>query len=67
MAFIVAGPERRERLTEAFRGGEPVAATIARIDAWVTPPAYTSRPPIFLTGEAARPRAASIPCRPGAW
>ena len=52
----VAGPERRERLTEAFRGGEPVAATIARIDAWVTPPAYTSRPPIFLTGEAARPQ-----------
>ena len=30
-------------LVEAFRGGEPVAATIARIDAWVTPPAYTGR------------------------
>jgi uncharacterized protein (TIGR02302 family) len=56
VAFVVAGPERRERLTEAFRGGEPVAAMIARIDAWVTPPAYTSRPPIFLTGDAARPQ-----------
>jgi uncharacterized protein (TIGR02302 family) len=53
VAFVVAGPERTDRLAEAFRGGEPVAATIARIDAWVTPPAYTSRPPIFLTGEAA--------------
>ncbi len=55
VAFIVAGPERGDRITEAFRGGEPTAATIARIDAWVTPPAYTSRPPIFLTGDAAKP------------
>ena len=55
VGFAVAGPERIERLGEAFRGGESVAATIARIDAWVTPPAYTGRPPIFLTGDAARP------------
>jgi len=55
VGFVVAGPERSDRLQEAFRGGEPIAATIARIDAWVTPPAYTGRPPIFLTGEAARP------------
>ena len=55
VAFFFAGPDRTERLGEAFRGGEPIAATVARIDAWVTPPAYTSRPPIFLTGEAARP------------
>ena len=55
VAFFFAGSERGERLDEAFRGGEPLAATVARIDAWVTPPAYTSRPPIFLTGDAARP------------
>jgi uncharacterized protein (TIGR02302 family) len=55
VAFIFAGAERLDKLNEAFRGGEPVAATIARIDAWVTPPAYTSRAPIFLTGEAAKP------------
>ena len=53
--FVVAGPEWSARLGEAFRGGESPAATIARIDAWVTPPAYTGRPPIFLTGEAAKP------------
>jgi uncharacterized protein (TIGR02302 family) len=53
---IVAGPERLERLGEAFRGGETAAATVARIDAWVTPPTYTGRPPIFLTGDTARPR-----------
>jgi len=55
VAFIYAGAERAERLAEAFKGGEPPAATVARIDAWVTPPAYTGRAPIFLTGEAARP------------
>ncbi len=55
VGFVYAGPERIDKLFEAFRGGEPVAATVARIDAWVTPPAYTARPPIFLTGERARP------------
>lgn len=55
VGFVVAGPERIARLGEAFRGGESTAAAIARIDAWVTPPAYTGRPPIFLTGEAAKP------------
>ena len=55
VGFVIAGPERIARLGEAFRGGESTAAAIARIDAWVTPPAYTGRPPIFLTGEAAKP------------
>ena len=55
VGFIMAGPERIARIGEAFRGGESTAAAIARIDAWVTPPAYTGRPPIFLTGEAAKP------------
>ena len=55
VGFVVAGPERIARLGEAFQGGESTAAAIARIDAWVTPPTYTGRPPIFLTGDAARP------------
>ncbi len=55
VGFVMAGPERIARLGEAFRGGESTAAAIARIDAWVTPPAYTGRAPIFLTGEAAKP------------
>ncbi|MEO8668340.1 MAG: TIGR02302 family protein [Bauldia sp.] len=55
LGFVVAGPERGERIAEAFRGGETAEATIARIDAWVTPPPYTGRAPIFLTGEAAKP------------
>jgi uncharacterized protein (TIGR02302 family) len=55
IGFIVAGPERISRLGEAFQGGETTAAAIARIDAWVTPPAYTGRPPMFLTGDASKP------------
>jgi uncharacterized protein (TIGR02302 family) len=55
VGFFVAGSERIDRIGEAFRGGESVASLAARIDAWVTPPAYTGRPPIFLTGEAAKP------------
>ena len=55
VGFIVAGPERLQRLGEAWQGGESAATTAARIDAWVTPPTYTGRPPIFLTGETSRP------------
>jgi uncharacterized protein (TIGR02302 family) len=55
VGFVVAGPERLGRLYEAFQGGESTVAAVARIDAWVTPPTYTGRPPIFLTGEAAKP------------
>ncbi len=53
IAYFAAGPERLDRLAEAFRGGETPAALLARIDAWVAPPAYTGRPPLFLTGAAA--------------
>ncbi len=32
------------------------AQTVAGFDAWITPPAYTGRPPILLTGPAAQAR-----------
>ena len=54
VGFVAAGPERLDRLSEAFRGGAPPALLVARIDAWVTPPAYTDRPPLFLTGDLDR-------------
>lgn len=54
VAYFYAGPDRAERVNQAFVGGESIAAIAARIDAWVTPPAYTSRAPLFLTGETAR-------------
>jgi uncharacterized protein (TIGR02302 family) len=55
VGFFVAGEQRPDRLADAFRGGALAAAAPARIDAWVTPPAYTGRPPIFLSGEAVKP------------
>jgi uncharacterized protein (TIGR02302 family) len=38
-----------DRLSQAFRFGTPATAvSTARLDAWVTPPAYTARPPLML-------------------
>ena len=48
--FIAAGPERTERVTAAFDLNGALAGTDVRLDAWITPPAYTGRPPIVLTG-----------------
>lgn len=50
VAFFHAGSERGERLFSAFREPPtPFVETPVRIDAWVTPPAYTRRPPVLLT------------------
>lgn len=38
-----------ERIGDAFRSHAQIAAPVGRIDAWVTPPAYTNKPPIFLS------------------
>lgn len=37
------------RMTDGFSANAARDAVPPRIDAWVTPPAYTGRPPIFLT------------------
>ena len=52
-AFAVAGSDRGARVAAAFDWTSPAADTVpARIDAWVAPPGYTGRPPIFLTARA---------------
>lgn len=49
---FVAGGEREERLAFALDWSSPRGAiTPPRLDAWLDPPAYTGRPPIFLTRE----------------
>ena len=48
--FAGAG-EYRERVAAAFRGAAVPVALDSRVDAWVTPPAYTGRAPLFLTGD----------------
>jgi len=48
--FFAAGGERVKRVTAAFDWQGVVAPANFRIDAWVTPPVYTSRPPVMLAG-----------------
>jgi uncharacterized protein (TIGR02302 family) len=57
--LVVVGDSASDRLRSAFRFGALAKGAEARIDAWVTPPAYTSRPPIMLADGAhglARPQ-----------
>ncbi|WP_205470588.1 TIGR02302 family protein [Breoghania sp. L-A4] len=51
VGFGVAGGDRGPLIWSAVVGGSETSAVAGRIDAWVTPPAYTRRPPVFLTGE----------------
>jgi len=49
-SFFAAGGERWKRVTAAFDWHGVVAPANFRIDAWVTPPNYTGRPPVMLAG-----------------
>ena len=47
--FLNAG-DWRDRVAEAV-SLSPLPAVPARVDAWISPPAYTGRAPVLLTGE----------------
>lgn len=49
VAFLLAGDSWRDRLLSAFRLPEIQSTSHLRLDAWVTPPIYTGRPPVLLT------------------
>jgi uncharacterized protein (TIGR02302 family) len=54
VGFAAAGGDHLSGVRAAFDwSGTSSAAAPPRLDAWVTPPGYTGRPPVFLT--AARP------------
>ena len=50
VTFFAAGGERWKRITAAFDWHGVVAPANFRIDAWVTPPNYTGKPPVMLAG-----------------
>ena len=52
IGFSISEGERGIRLLDAIAGPESKALVAGRIDAWVNPPAYTGRVPIFLTGDS---------------
>ncbi|HXZ22536.1 MAG TPA: TIGR02302 family protein [Pseudolabrys sp.] len=49
-SFFAAGGERVKRVAAAFDWHGVVAPANFRIDAWITPPVYTGRPPVMLPG-----------------
>ena len=66
--FFAAGGERIKRITAAFDWTGVVPVANYRVDAWVTPPTYTARPPVILPGlrtgepvQAARRKPVSVP------
>src|SRR5205814_8455228 len=59
-AYVAAGDERMLRTEAAFDWNGVLSPANIRVDAWVTPPLYTGRPPIILAAanqEAALPAA----------
>jgi uncharacterized protein (TIGR02302 family) len=58
--FVAAGEERSARVAAALDWDGVLAPANIRVDAWVTPPLYTSRPPVILSAnkDAAAPAAA---------
>jgi uncharacterized protein (TIGR02302 family) len=48
--FFAAGNERYRRVVAAFDWHGVMQSANFRIDAWVTPPPYTGRPPLILPG-----------------
>lgn len=66
--YIAAGDERSLRVAAAFDWNGVLAPANIRVDAWVTPPVYTGKPPIILSAanrEAAAPAAGSLPVPAG--
>jgi uncharacterized protein (TIGR02302 family) len=48
--FIAAGGERMKRFSAAFDWQGVMTPANFRIDAWVSPPTYTGKPPLILQG-----------------
>ncbi|SDO61584.1 TIGR02302 family protein [Afipia sp. GAS231] len=48
-SYVAAGDERTMRVAAAFDWNGVLAPANIRVDAWVTPPAYTGKPPIILS------------------
>lgn len=48
--FFAAGGDRNRRVAAAFDWAGVVTPANYRVDAWVTPPPYTARPPVILPG-----------------
>ena len=50
--LALVGDSTSDRLRSAFRFNSAIALSEARLDAWVTPPSYTGKPPLMLADGA---------------
>ncbi len=67
-AYIAAGDERTMRMAAAFDWNGVLSPANIRVDAWVTPPNYTGKPPVILSAankEAGVPVAGALPVPAG--
>jgi len=67
-AYVAAGDERLLRTQAAFDWNGVLSPPNIRVDAWVTPPLYTGKPPIILSAankEAALPADGPLPVPAG--
>lgn len=60
VAFVSAGEDRGQRTLSAFDWRSPAGGVPPRLDAWIAPPAYTGRPPVFLTQSPAENGSAAL-------
>ena len=61
--YVAAGDERAMRVAAAFDWNGVLSPANIRVDAWVTPPIYTGRPPVILSAankEAALPTSGAL-------
>ncbi|MBW8902528.1 MAG: TIGR02302 family protein, partial [Bradyrhizobium sp.] len=56
-AYVAAGDDRMLRTEAAFDWNGVLAPASIRVDAWVTPPLYTGKPPIILSAANKEPGA----------
>jgi uncharacterized protein (TIGR02302 family) len=66
--FIAAGDERSLRTEAAFDWNGVLSPANIRVDAWVTPPLYTGKPPVILSAankEATIPATGALPVPAG--
>jgi uncharacterized protein (TIGR02302 family) len=66
--FVAAGEERTARVAAAFNWDGVLSPANIRVDAWVTPPVYTGKPPVILSAankDAAAPDAGRLPVPAG--
>jgi uncharacterized protein (TIGR02302 family) len=67
-AYVAAGDERKLRVAAAFDWNGVLAPANVRVDAWVTPPNYTGKPPIILSAankDAGTPDSGPLPVPAG--